>query len=357
MLKVLSLFLLVLILCTYSQAQTAKIKKIIDSNLFETDDGRVIKLAGLDVPNLNHPDRYLRSVADKAYVYARSVFLNRTFNISSLAPRDSARDYELVIMQKKYPLGLLDYNKEFLSQGFGRFTGSVPKDYYNEYRDAEQDALASERGIWKVVTGGSTEVLDRPFSAEEISLYAQKDSIIFMRKQLQGSEFSAAPLISEVLLGPISGFLTALPGAYMFAGLTALNKNNDGWDALGWAAIGAGVGYITGNALGVYVVAHAENPNVSFLGTVTASFVGTAGGVGLAALVYRKYSAVPYVIGFAGPLVGAMVYANLMVPQPPAGGHFYPVTQAGAPLENSFSHKDLYNSTVVYNLDLIRVTF
>ncbi|MCU7491965.1 MAG: hypothetical protein HF312_10745 [Ignavibacteria bacterium] len=356
MLKVLSLFLLVLILCTYSQAQTAKIKKIIDSNLFETDDGRVIKLAGLDVPNLNHPDRYLRSVADKAYVYARSVFLNRTFNISSLAPRDSARDYELVIMQKKYPLGLLDYNKEFLSQGFGRFTGSVSKAFYNEYRDAEQEALAHERGIWKVVTGGSTEVLDRPFSSEEINHYTQKDSLIFMRKPVRKSGLSAGVIISEVILGPVAGFVTALPGAYLVAGLSALDRKNQGWGVLGWAALGAGFGYITGNALGVYAVAHGENPNVSFLGTLTASFVGTAGGVGLATLVYRKDSSVPYVIGFAGPLVGAMVYANLMSPRS-EGKDYYSVYQAFTPPVQSFSHKDLYNSTVVYNLNLFSITF
>lgn len=356
MLKVLFLFLLVLISFEASPAQTAKIKRIIDSNLFETDDGRIIKLAGLDVPNLNHPDRFLRGVADRAYVYARSALLNRTFSINILAPRDTAKDYDLVIIQKHYPLGLLDYNKEYLSQGFGRFTGNVSKTFYNEYRDAEQDALAHERGIWKVVNGGSTEVLDRPFSTEEINNYVQKDSLIFMRKPVQRRESSAGSIISQVVLGPAAGFLTALPGAYLFAGLSTLDTKNRGLGALGWVALGAGFGYITGNALGVYVVAHGDNPNVSFLGTLTSSFVGTAGGVGLAALVYKKHSAVPYVIAFAGPLVGAMVYAHYLVP-PPERKDYYPGYRAFIPAGKTSSHKELYNSTVVYNIDLFRIPF
>lgn len=36
-------------------AQTVKIVKILDSNLFELDDGRKVKLAGIDAPQLNHP--------------------------------------------------------------------------------------------------------------------------------------------------------------------------------------------------------------------------------------------------------------------------------------------------------------
>ncbi|MGE5351061.1 MAG: thermonuclease family protein [Acidobacteriota bacterium] len=355
MLRVFPLFLLVLILCTYSPAQTVKIKKIIDSNLFETEDGRVIKLAGLDVPKLNHPDRYLRSVAGKACAYSSAVFLNRTFNINSLSPRDSVKDYELVIIQKRYPLGLFDYNKDFLSQGFGRFAGNVPGAYYNDYRDAEQEALAHERGIWKVVTGGSTEVLDRPFSSEEINLYVQKDSLFFMRNPVQRRASLAGPVVSEVFIGPVAGFLTALPSAYLFAGIGALNKNNRGWDFLGWIALGAGFGYITGNALGVYVVAHDINPNVSFLGTVAASFVGTAGGLGLAAIVYRKNSPLPYIIAFAGPLAGAMVYTNLLTPRPEVRD-YYGSQALGLPV-NSFSHKELYNSTIVYNLNLFRITF
>lgn len=356
MVKGLSLLMLVLVLCASHPAQTAKIKKIIDSNLFETDDGRVIKLAGLDVPNMNHPDRYLRGVADKAYVYARSVFLNRVFDIYPLGAKDSTRNYEIVIMQKSYPLGLLDYNKEYLSQGFGRFTGIVPKTFYNDYRNAEQDALASERGIWKVVRGGSTEVLDRQFSSEEAAGYVQKDSLIFLRNPIKKRDESAGQILSEVVIGPAAGFLTALPSAYMFAGLGALDSKQNKWSPLIWGALGAGVGYITGNALGVYLVAHSENPNVSFIRTVSASFVGAAGGIGLASLFYRSDSAVPYIIALAGPLVGAMVYTHFLVP-PPIVRDNYPYSENPGRTGNSSSHKDLYNSTLQYRMNLFTIAF
>lgn len=343
------------ILCLSISAQTLKISRIIDSNLFGLSDGRMIKLAGLDVPAKNHPDRYLRSVADKALVYARSVFLNRYFIIHTVVPPDSTRDYELVIVQKDYPLGLIDYNKEYLSQGFGRFTGLAPKAYYNDYRNAEQEALVNERGIWKVITPGSTETFDRDFSAEELSRYIQKDSLVSLRTEPVEYRRNTAPgiIAGEMCLGPIMGLLTSIPTGFAFAGVSDLNRKNDRMDNAFFGLLGLGIGYIAGNGIGVYILAHADNPNVTFMGTLTGAALGAVGGIGLAALMNNGKSSIPYVVGFAGPLIGSMIYTNALVPRPKP--KTYKISNDGAGL--SYSHKDLYNSTVLYNMNLFTIAF
>ncbi|MCP5060842.1 MAG: hypothetical protein GY936_00045 [Ignavibacteriae bacterium] len=48
-------------------AQKVKIIKILDSNLFELTDGRLIKLAGVDVPNINHKNDNLQKVGISAF--------------------------------------------------------------------------------------------------------------------------------------------------------------------------------------------------------------------------------------------------------------------------------------------------
>lgn len=343
------------ILCVSISAQTSKISRIIDSNLFGLADGRMIKLAGLDVPNKNHPDRYLRSVADKALVYARSVFLNRYFTIHTVTPPDSTRDYELVIIQKDYPLGLIDYNKEYLSQGFGRFTGQAPKDYYNDYRNAEQDALVNERGIWKVINAGSAETFDRDFSAEEQSRYVQKDSIFSLRTEPVEYRRNPSPgiIAGEVCLAPVMGILTAIPTTFLFAGLSDANQKNDRFDNGAFGILGAGLGYIAGTGIGVYILAHADNPNVTFTGTLTGAALGAVGGIGLAALMNNGKSSAPYIVGFAGPLIGSMVYTNFLVSRPLP--KTYNPSNQGVGL--SYSHKDLYNSTVLYNMNLFTIAF
>lgn len=351
------LFCFIFILAAEHQAQTARIKRIVDSNLFETYDGRVIKLAGVDAPNSSHPDRYLKSVAEKAVIYAKSVFLNRHFDVIPVLPADTTKDYMLVFIRKDYPLGQVDYNKEYLSQGFGRFTGKVPVMYYNEYRKAEMEAQDKERGIWKILASGSIVELDRAFGIEEIARFREKDSLLFVRMSAGSRANIAGNIASQLVIAPLAGFAGAYAGGFLFAGFGALAGIKD----LGYmypVLFGAGVGYAAGTALAVYLMAQPNNPNVSYWNTLGYSFIGAGAGIGIASLMNHKGTSFPYVVAFAAPVIASIVYADFLAPSPSFRDYYYfPVSESSGNLSSLSSHKDLYNSTVLCNVDLFRIPF
>lgn len=349
--RYLTLVFLMTVLCAPGFAQQkTKITKVLDSNLFETSDGRTVKLAGVDVPKKNHPDRCLKAVAGRAIDYAGSAFLNRSLNIKPLLPKDSAGNYELVIIEKNYPFGELDYNKEYLLLGFGRFTDSVPSAYYNEYQKAEQDARINERGIWKVLSAENKDVLDREFSPEEISRYVQKDSLLLHNINLVKQRSRFGVVAGELVFGPFLGVVTGVSGVYLFGGLSNMNHSHGSLDNLALGVIGFSIGYVTGTALGVYIIARAENPNVSFWPALGYSFLGSVSGLGIAALTGSP--AVAY-LTIAAPLICSMVYAN-NVPMPPVTGDDYSLI---GKYSSTHTHKDLYNSTVLCNVNLFKIAF
>ncbi|MGE5351062.1 MAG: thermonuclease family protein [Acidobacteriota bacterium] len=347
------LLILGLTICAPVSAQTVRIKTILDSNLFETFDGKIIKLAGVDAPAINHPAPYMRDVAERAYLYARSVFLNRHFSIAPLLPKDTTKNYELVFMQKDYPLGPVDYNREYLLEGFGRFTGHVPDEFYAGYKEAENEAIEKKNGIWNYLPGDSTLALERQFSPEESAQLRSQDSLLFIKDAFKRKSDPAGRIASELIMAPLSGFAVAYVSLFASAGIGALG-GSEGFGLFPYAILGAGLGYTAGSALFVYLVEHNDNPNVTFWGTLGYSFLGAGAGIGLACLF--PYGTSQYVAFFAAPVISSIIYANYVVPEPQFGD-FYPTAGKYNLNQRSYSHKDLYNSTILYNVNLINIAF
>lgn len=345
--------LFILSLCAPVSAQTVRIKTILDSNLFETFDGKIIKLAGVDAPSKNHPAPYMRDVAERACIYAKTAFLNRHFSVVPLLPKDTTKDYELVFMQKDYPLGPIDYNKEYLLEGFGRFTGRVPDAFFTVYNDAEQEARKKENGIWKYIPGDSVVVLDRQFSPEEAGKFRKNDSILFIQGSFKRKGGMVASIGSELVLAPISGFTLAYFSAFASGGLSVLG-GAEGLGVMPYALLGVAAGYTAGAAIAVYFIAHHDNPNVTFYGTLGSALLGTGAGFLAASCVHPGPE--QYYLFFAGPVVGSIVYANFIVPEPQFSD-YYPASETYSLKQKSYTHKDLYNSTVLYNVNLINIAF
>ena len=95
-----SALLLLVVLSNFVFAQKSKIVKILDSNLFELYDGTLVKLANLDVPNINHPNPSLREVGFDAYNYARTVLLNRGYEFIYPITSSPDTNYKLVYIIK-----------------------------------------------------------------------------------------------------------------------------------------------------------------------------------------------------------------------------------------------------------------
>jgi hypothetical protein len=77
--------------------QALKVVKILDSNLFELEDGRNVKLAGIDAAQLNNPIPLFAETANDAFAYYKELILKRKVIVQSIS-RVSSKNYELVYL-------------------------------------------------------------------------------------------------------------------------------------------------------------------------------------------------------------------------------------------------------------------
>lgn len=183
-----------------------------------------------------------------------------------------------------------------------------------------------------------------------------RDSLASENKPLKPYSPSTGTIVGEALVGPVSGAVIGGAAALLFSAISDQSRNGDRGDNLGMGILGAGAGYIFGTSLGVYLFATHDNPEVTLGGTFLGSVLGTGVGVGAAALINDGRSSVPYIIALSCPLIGSMAYANFIAPHPDAVTYSSNM-EYGRNVALSYSHKDLYNSTLQYKMNLFTIAF
>ncbi len=354
-----SALIIILVLNNFVFAQKSKIVKILDSNLFELYDGSLIKLANLDVPNINHPNPSLREVGFDAYNYARTVLLNRSYEFIYPISTTVDTTYKLVHIIKEYPLETRDYTKTYLENGFGKYLpNAVSADSLN-YITAQQTASKDRDGIWEFVTS-KRDTLDQTFLGNELLTEEVMDS-------LYGASFFGSLFVNstneervllEVIAAPILGVPFAFLGGFAAAGLSSFG-GSEGWDNLGYAILGAYLGYTFGNAAGVYLVAKNGEKKVTFGETFLASAFGA--GVGMAIYLSiddynedRIFAYSPLIL----PGLVSIIYANIIADDKLENGYNYG-NSINKYEQNNFglTHKDLINSQKLFEVNIFRINF
>ncbi|MEE9431133.1 MAG: thermonuclease family protein, partial [Melioribacteraceae bacterium] len=126
-----------------------KIIRIIDSNLFELADGRLIKLANVDVPNIIYEDSLLQQVGINAYKYAKQNLLDNNFDFTYLTNNSLDTNYTLVSIISNFVLSDRDFIEEFLEKGFGKYISNCSDTDTNKYLLAEEEPKQNMDGIWE----------------------------------------------------------------------------------------------------------------------------------------------------------------------------------------------------------------
>ncbi len=340
-------------------AQKLKITKITDSNLFELEDGRLIKLAGVDAPNINNKNLKLQSVAVAAYNYAKSRFAGKKFDITFLANSASDTNYSLVYITKKYPLLFLDFTEEYLKKGYGKFINNVKSTDSTKYKTTEQKAKEDKNGIWEIAANFDT--LDQTFLGEDLLTEDAIDSvkvassakIPFLKK------FSPTALVlTEAAAGPVFGVVGGIVGIGGGAIVGSL-AGAKGWGMLGYAILGGYVGYLMGSSYGVSLVARHGNRDVTFGYSLLSGFVGSLAGIVLTASFNNRtgeelarYSLLVF------PVAASIIYSNLIAPEKAKDQNSVSYYNNNLQTQKYyFSHRDFYNSTKLFEVNLVRIYF
>ncbi|MCB9207137.1 MAG: thermonuclease family protein [Ignavibacteriales bacterium] len=357
--KIITILISLLISFNTQFAQKVRITKILDSNLFETSDSVKIKLAGVDVPNINHPNKQLREIGIEAFEYAKSNLINRPFDININQENFIDSSYYLVTLIRVFPLATKDYTEEYLTKGFGKYIYNLSELDSVKYMAAENEAKEDKDGIWNFNTE-IDEVYDNPELSKNITdefisdtLYAFSSTGSFL------INLNAEQRIAiEIIAAPSFGFITGVLGG-LAGGIIGAPFGTDGWENLGYIVIGFYTGYLLGNSIAVYNVAKYGNRQVDFGGTLFSGIIGAAVGLGIA---YSRGTFFEDEIYIYAPLVlpgiASILYANLIAPKKELSEVSLTNYHNEVLIRKDFiTHQDIYNSKKLIEINLIRINF
>ena len=344
------LLLLSLFIITSSTfGQYIKVTKILDANLFELEDGRKIKLAGVDAPQLNSPRPFFQKIAEQAVFNSVGNILDRKVYMQ-LVTKEERSSYQLVHIKINYLFEKSDFNKSYLMKGFGKFFDNADTTFRNDLIDAQTHAINAKDGIWNYYSLVNTDTLDVDLTTSGIQHLVKIDSANLATKLKVRPIYTAVPL--ELLVGSA----ITLVGSYGCALLIyAITKPQGEYAGYGAALGGIVLGYSLGFPAGIYLVAKHDNPNLDYLATVGSGLAMALATAGISYGLFPKDDNHPTrFIPLLAPIIGPLLYVHLFPPAYPTQSDLTP-----QPKNSSGQHnfQNYYNSTMKFRMELLRINF
>jgi endonuclease YncB( thermonuclease family) len=328
-------------------AQYVKVVKILDSNLFELDDGRKIKLAGIDAPQLNNPIPLFAETADAAVAYYKESLLRRSVALQTISKMDS-KNYELVYLWLKYPLEDIDLNQRFLERGFGKFINNVDSNKKTVLIEAEKYAAINHNGIWKYYKPNETDTLDGDLKNNDAV------QLLFLDSTRIQTNFRSKPIYFAVPLELLAGSGITVVST-ISSSLLAVALTRNGWAALFITVYGGTAFYLFGFPYGIYLVAKEDNPNLSYLEMLGCGLGLTAITGGIASLFSEGETRNTLgILTALSPIIGSLLYVHAFPPDPTIKEKLKSIEIEEKSMNN---FKDYYNATMNFRIELMRIYF
>ncbi len=191
----------------------------------------------------------------------------------------------------------------------------------------------------------TTDIHDHLYESISSERYLAQLNTRVISSQQYDRSFSR--IVGEVVLGSVLGIVPA----YLSIAALASKRNNTIAPIVGVALC---AGYILGSSYGVYVIAKGGNKRIEFVSTLGFATLGGIIAV-VPKLVIKKTDEAVTVISFLSlPLIGALVYANIIESYPSGNVNLYENTNA---INSFLTHKDIYSKSILMKLNIIRIEF
>jgi hypothetical protein len=344
-----SILLFLLFWTGISPAQYIKVTKILDSNLFEIEDGRQIKLAGIDAPNSDHPQLNLQNLSNDAIYYCAQNILDRRV-FMEIVPDTTIKSYNLAFLHINYLFEKVNYNTKFLMYGYGKFINNVRDLHVEEMVDAETYARKYNKGLWQYIHNEKSDTLDKGLTGTGIRYLIELDS------QKQNDRQKKLPLSVSIPFQIFSGTVMTAGTALGIGIIYSFFSKEHGRDS-GYAAVFYGLitGYWIGFPSGVYLAVSSQNPNLSYWKTLGVSSGCTLLTTGISYLLFRNDQDNPTIwIALLTPIISSLLYTNLFPHEVQTTRSMKPENEG---LVSIKSHQNFYNSTINFKMELLRVNF
>ncbi len=133
------LILIILLISGCAQKQTVFVTKIIDGDTFETSDGEIVRLLGINTPEKH--EYYYEEAKEK---------LQDMIQGKSVTLESDQTDKDWYGRQLRYVyIGNMFVNSEMLEKGYARLYLLQDRKYGNILKYAEKHARDSHIGVWR----------------------------------------------------------------------------------------------------------------------------------------------------------------------------------------------------------------
>jgi len=185
------------------------------------------------------------------------------------------------------------------------------------------------------------------------SINLQDSSNSLLIKNTLPHKHSFGNSVGQYFTGTVLSVIFPLPS--LLAAFTEAMKTHgkssgeEGLLALSLAA------YLFGAGTGVYWVAHAQNRDLSYWGTIACAAAGGAVGTGLIGILATQYRTIPTwqaIIVFTTPVMGSMIYAGYFSDWPEESTLTSEILHIQ---KNILSHKDFIEQEKLFNIELLQI--
>ncbi|MBI2070141.1 MAG: thermonuclease family protein [Elusimicrobia bacterium] len=136
---------------TMETDEKTKVRRVVDGDTLVLEDGRKVRLIGVDTPELHHPKKPVQYYAKEAKDFVEALVEGKAVNLA-LDP-----DNTYVKHKDKYGR-LLAYvllpdgdilNAKIIREGYGFAYTRFPYKLMDNFRALEKEARENKRGLWK----------------------------------------------------------------------------------------------------------------------------------------------------------------------------------------------------------------
>jgi micrococcal nuclease len=139
--------------------QTYLVERVIDGDTLVLDNGRKVRLIGVDTPETNHPEIPVQRFGREATEFTKRMAEGMKIRVELGEPAQDSYGRELAYV---FVDGML-LNKEIVRRGYGYAYTCFPHPRMDEFVAAEQEARAKQYGLWNysLTDGRVTSLLNR----------------------------------------------------------------------------------------------------------------------------------------------------------------------------------------------------
>jgi len=139
--------------------QTCLVERVIDGDTLALDNGKTVRLIGVDTPETNHPEIPAQRFGREATEFTKQMAEGMKIRVELGQPAQDSYGRELAYV---FVDGLL-LNKEIIRRGYGYAYTRFPHPRMDEFVAAEQEARAEQYGLWNysLTDGRVTSLLNR----------------------------------------------------------------------------------------------------------------------------------------------------------------------------------------------------